>query len=371
MDTISQWERWIQQAVRQRASDVHLEPEDGGWRLRLRIDGLLFPYGQVSEEEGVALVTALKVRAGMDIGEKRLPQDGRFTTVVDGVAVDVRVSTLPTLYGEKAVLRLLGRQVERFALEDLGLTSGQRATVERWLERMEGMILVTGPTGSGKTTTLYAMVRRLARPTTNIVTLEDPVECCLAGVNQVQINERAGLTFAAGLRAVLRQDPDVILVGEIRDAETASTAVRAALTGHLILATVHAADAPSAATRLVDLGVAPHLVAATLSGVIAQRLVRRSCSCRRSEGLPISCARCGGVGSIGRTGVFELLDVDEDVANAIRQRPEPNVLRHLMRRKGWPTLPEALRRRPTGEGRRNNEALGVGTGESELVGSGR
>lgn len=368
LDTISQWERWIRQAVRHRASDVHLEPENDGWRLRLRIDGLLFPYEQVSEEAGVALVTALKVRAGMDIGEKRLPQDGRFTTVVDGVAVDVRVSTLPTLYGEKAVLRLLGRQAERFALEDLGLTSGQRATVERWLERMEGMILVTGPTGSGKTTTLYAMVRRLARPTTNIVTLEDPVECCLAGVNQVQINERAGLTFAAGLRAVLRQDPDVILVGEIRDAETAATAVRAALTGHLILATVHAADAPSAATRLVDLGVEPHLVAATLSGVIAQRLVRRLCSCRRSERMPVSCSRCGGVGSIGRTGVFELLDVDEEVANAIRQHPGPSALRHLMRRKGWPTLSEALRRRPTGEGRRNNEPLGVGADERELVG---
>lgn len=368
LDTVSQWERWIRQAVRQRASDLHLEPEEGGWRLRLRIDGQLFLHDQVSTEAGVALVTALKVWAGMDIGERRLPQDGRFTTAVGGVAVDVRVSTLPTLHGEKAVLRLLGRHAERFELEDLGMTPEQRATVERWLARMEGLVLVTGPTGSGKTTTLYAMVRRLARPETNVVTLEDPVEYCLAGVNQVQINERAGLTFAAGLRAVLRQDPDVILVGEIRDAETAAIAVRAALTGHLVLATVHAADAPSAATRLIDLGVEPHMVAATLSGVIAQRLVRRLCSCRRGERMAASCARCGGVGSIGRTGVFELLDVDEELSSAIRQRRGPNGLRQLMRRKGWPTLHELLHRRSSGEGRRPDEPLEVGTGESELVG---
>jgi type IV pilus assembly protein PilB len=318
--------RLLADAVRARASDIHVEPQESGVRVRFRVDGVLRHAADVPTASRAALTSRLKIIAGMDIAERRVPQDGRVRLEIDGSAVDARVSTLPSLHGEKVVIRLLTPAHAVPELSDLGLASRDLDALHRALQQPQGLILITGPTGSGKTSTLFSALRAVNTPERNIVTLEDPIEIQLPGLTQVQINERTGLTFARGLRSVLRQDPDVVLVGEIRDLETAQLAMRAALTGHLVLATLHTNDAISAMTRLVDMGIEDYVVASALSLVVAQRLLRATCSdCADRFPLPNEadggsseysrqdCPRCDGTGYRGRIGVFEVVEIDADL----------------------------------------------------------
>ena len=261
----------IHQAIGLKASDIHLEPHEEHLQIRFRLDGLLQDHEKLPKNYHPQLTSRIKVLVNLDIAEKRLPQDGRTTFG----QVDLRVSTIPTIHGEKAVLRLLNRKQLNLSLEDLGMEKEGLATYKRLIAKRSGIILVTGPTGSGKTTTLYTTLAKLNSKEVNIMTIEDPVEYKLAGINQIQVNQKAGLTFARGLRSILRQDPDIIMVGEIRDLETAKIALQAALTGHLVFSTLHTNDAPSAITRLVDMGIDKYLVEATVIGVVAQRLVRK------------------------------------------------------------------------------------------------
>ncbi len=322
-------------AIQERASDIHLEPQESGMQVRFRIDGRLQPKPfQIPAAVVPAVVSRIKILSRMDISERRVPQDGKVRLRYTGRRVDVRTSTFPTIHGEKVVLRLLDKEAMDFRLESIGMSGAILAGWKRVVARHEGIVLVTGPTGSGKSSTLYATLRHLHRPEVNIVTLEDPVEYELPGITQAQVNERAGFTFARGLRAILRQDPDIVLVGEIRDQETAQIAAQAALTGHLVLATLHTNDAPSAVTRLVDMGLPRYLVAATVVAVLAQRLVRRLCPhCAEDAeptpderellgpwleaGVPFrdgtGCRHCLGTGYHGRTGIHELLVVSPQV----------------------------------------------------------
>ncbi len=317
------------------ASDIHLEPEEGGYTVRYRVDGVLREALTVPRAAGVPLVSRLKITAGMDIADRLRPQDGRARVSVDGARVDLRLSSLPAAHGEKLVVRILDARGGVRPLGDLGFTAGAGEQVASLLEARDGLILVTGPTGSGKTTTLYSALSAVRRRGVNVVTVEDPVEYRIAGVSQVQVNERAGLTFATALRAILRQDPDVVFVGEIRDAETAAIAVQAALTGHLVFSTLHTIDAASAVARLTDVGVEPFKVAAALRGVIAQRLVRRLCAaCRVPDvggaGAPYLAAGCAACadGYRGRVAVTEVLRCTEDVARAVAGRaPTADVAR--------------------------------------------
>lgn len=296
-------EQLLADAVEARATDVHIEPGDAGFRVRVRVDGVLLGFSAVAAESGRQLCSQIKVRAGMDIAQRMLPQDGSMTFAGGQGRHDVRVSSQPTIQGEKLVLRLLPSRPLYPGLENLGMCPETAARFSRLLQRRQGLVLVAGPTGCGKTTTLYAALNLLDREELNIMTLEDPVEYRIPGIIQTQVNYRGGLNFATGLRGVLRQDPDVVLVGEIRDPETAAITVRAALTGHLVLATLHTVDSRAAVTRLLDMGCAPYQVAAAISGVLAQRLVRCPCGCTAG------CDRCLGSGYYGRTGVFELLVV--------------------------------------------------------------
>jgi general secretion pathway protein E len=269
-----------------------------------------------------ALISRLKIMAELDISEKRLPQDGRISLRIGGRAVDVRVSTLPSAHGERAVLRLLDKGESKFTLESLGMSGDVLSRFDRLIQQPHGIVLVTGPTGSGKTTTLYASLGRIDTASTNVLTVEDPVEYELAGIGQTQVNPKIDLTFAKALRAILRQDPDVIMIGEIRDFETAQIAIQASLTGHLVLATLHTNDAPSAVTRLTDMGVEPFLLSSSLLGVLAQRLVRKLCPhCKKVDARgryhPVGCAECGSSGYKGRTGVYELMVADDKVRSLI------------------------------------------------------
>ena len=334
----------LSDAVRARASDVHIETQADEVRIRYRVDGLLRDIMSVQRAAAGSLVSRIKIVSGLDIAERRRPQDGRAKIVVDGVAVEARVSTLPTVHGEKAVVRLLPRAESIPQLAATGLSRPQLATVTSALLRNQGLVLITGPTGSGKTNTLYSGIQHISTPDRNIVALEDPVEIQVPGVTQVQVHEAAGMTFARGLRSVLRQDPDVVLVGEVRDQETAELALQASLTGHLVLTTLHTNDAVSAITRLVDMGVEPFLVASSLTLVIAQRLLRTPCaSCVRDYtpsaatlqelGLVASdlvgatprngqgCSDCGGTGYRGRTGVFEVLPVTAALRSVLLSTP--------------------------------------------------
>ncbi len=321
------------QALRERASDLHFEPYEARSVVRFRIDGVLRDVIEPPRALHAALVSRLKIMASLDIAEKRLPQDGRISLRLGDRQVDVRVSTLPTGPGERVVLRLLDKEAAQLDLTALGMSEATREAVDRLIREPHGIVLVTGPTGSGKTTTLYAALSRLPRGAVNMMTVEDPIEYALDGVAQTQVNARIELDFARTLRAILRQDPDVIMIGEIRDLETAQIAVQASLTGHLVLATLHTNDATSAVTRLADMGVEPYLLSSSLLGVLAQRLVRTLCpACRTSGaaspgeqkllaelGLPLSqpvwtapgCDECNHTGFRGRTGVYELLQVDE------------------------------------------------------------
>lgn len=333
-------QRLLVQAVNRRASDVHIEPMARQVLIRYRIDGLLIEVEKLPENLAAPIASRIKILAGLDIAECRLPQDGRLRLTVKGRDVDVRVSTSPIAYGESLVLRLLGRSAVTLDLDTLGLPDTSLAKLKAGLERSHGMILVTGPTGSGKTTTLYAAIQRLRRPEVKILTVEDPVEVLIEGVNQVQVRPEIDLDFAASLRAFLRQDPDILMVGEIRDGETADIAMRAALTGHLVLSTLHTNSAIGAFTRLKDIGVEPYLTASTVIASIAQRLVRGLCenccvahppgpddiAIFQSVGLaapksiyePLGCDICNGTGHLGRLPIFEYFEVDEVARAAIR-----------------------------------------------------
>src|SRR6195952_3655329 len=287
----------LTQAARDGASDIHIEPYERTSSVRFRIDGTLREVVQPNRALHAALISRLKIMADLDIAEKRLPQDGRISLRIGGRAIDVRVSTLPSAHGERAVLRLLDKSESKFTLEGLGMGGDVLAQFHRLVQQPHGIVLVTGPTGSGKTTTLYASLGRVDTAGTNILTVEDPVEYELPGIGQTQVNPKIDLTFAKALRAILRQDPDVIMIGEIRDYETAQIAIQASLTGHLVLATVHTNDAPSSVARLIDMGVEPFLLSSSLLGVLAQRLVRRLCPvCKRADAdgryHPVGCDAC-------------------------------------------------------------------------------
>src|SRR5512134_858747 len=292
----------LTQAAKDGASDIHIEPYERNSSVRFRVDGTLREVVQPNRALHAALISRLKIMAELDIAEKRLPQDGRISLRIGGRAIDVRVSTLPSAHGERAVLRLLDKTESKFTLEGLGMSGDVLSAFERLIRQPHGIVLVTGPTGSGKTTTLYAALQTLDTATTNVLTVEDPIEYELPGIGQTQINAKIDLTFAKALRSILRQDPDVIMIGEIRDFETAQIAIQASLTGHLVLATLHTNDSASAVTRLVDMGVEPFLLASSLVGVLAQRLVRKLCAHCHGAG----CSHCGQTGYQGRTGVFEL-----------------------------------------------------------------
>ncbi len=337
------------QALRERASDLHFEPYENRSVVRFRVDGMLHDVIEPPRALHAALVSRLKIMASLDIAEKRLPQDGRIALKLGDKQVDVRVSTLPTGPGERVVLRLLDKDSAQLDLAALGMSRPTQEAVDRLIREPHGILLVTGPTGSGKTTTLYAALSRLPRGSANMMTVEDPIEYALDGVGQTQVNPRIDLTFARALRAILRQDPDVIMIGEIRDLETAQIAVQASLTGHLVLATLHTNDASSAMARLADMGVEPYLLASSLLGVLAQRLVRTLCPACRDEaaatvaeipllaelGLPATqtvasargCEQCNRTGFRGRTGVYELVVVDDTMRRLIHERAAEHELR--------------------------------------------
>ncbi len=357
---VQQIDALLYRAVAQGASDIHIEPYEHTLRVRYRLDGVLRVAEEMSLLQRDAVVARLKILASLDIAERRRPQDGRLRFRQGARTIDVRVSTLPTSFGEKVVLRLLDRSRLRLDLEALGLEGRGLDAFRRAIRLPYGLILVTGPTGSGKTTTLYAALSALNTPDVNVVTIEDPIEYDLPGINQAHVRGDIGFTFAQALRAFLRQDPNVIMVGEIRDAETAEVAVRAALTGHLVLSTLHTNDAPSAVVRLVDMGVEPFLVSAALRLVAAQRLVRRLCPHCRDETPPVStpqgdpggdahaapsyhsrgCVRCGGTGYSGRTALFEVMPVDASIAALVSRRAGLEDLRRQARVGGMQTLRE-------------------------------
>ncbi len=335
------------QALRDGASDIHIEAFETHSVVRYRIDGRLRDIVSPRRALHNALVSRIKIMASLDIAEKRLPQDGRIALRLGGRAVDVRVSTLPTGHGERTVLRLLDKRDGRLDLDALGMSPAIREQLDALIRQPHGIVLVTGPTGSGKTTTLYAALGRLDAASTNILTVEDPIEVDLPGIGQTQVNSRIALGFATALRAILRQDPDVIMIGEIRDLETARIAVQASLTGHLVLATLHTNDAISAVTRLTDMGIEPFLLASTLRGVLAQRLVRKLCpDCReplpdgRSQAHDAGCAACGHTGYRGRTGIYELFVPDAAMVALIHAGQGEPALRAAARECGLATLEE-------------------------------
>ena len=348
----------IEQAYAKGASDIHVEPSQDRLVIRIRVNGDLIVHTTMSMEAHRPITTRLKIMGGMDIAEKRIPQDGKHQYNRDGIRTDLRISALPTVYGEKLVLRLLNSsRDERFLdVRQLGMTEGQVRFFEKILKAPYGILLVTGPTGGGKSTTLYAAMHQLAQRSINVVSVEDPVEKLISGASQVQVNVKAGLTFATALRAILRQDPDVIMVGEMRDPETASMGVRAAITGHLVLSTLHTNDCAASITRLLDMGVAPYMAAAALTGIISQRLVKELCPhCREKycpdirerrilaavtdqtvEELyrPAGCPRCNGTGYSGRRAIYEMMEIDEEIRSMILSGAPPHEIRMYQRRKG-------------------------------------
>ena len=351
----------IAQAVNEKASDIHIEPQEKKVLVRFRQDGLLREVMTLSHQTRLPLVSRIKIMAGMDIAEKRLPQDGRIQIKFAGRNIDLRVSSMPTVFGEKIVLRILDKSTNILPIEELGFDDYNFDRFLSLLRHAYGMVLITGPTGSGKTTTLYAVLNKLRSPELNIVTIEDPVEYVLEGINQTQVNVKAGLTFASGLRSILRQDPDVIMVGEIRDHETAEIAVRAASTGHLVLSTLHTNDAAGALTRLIDMGVEPFLVASSLLGVVAQRLVRVLCPHCRQEYRPApdaaerifmghapaddvtlfapgKCARCEQLGYRGRISIQEVLISSGNIRSLINQKRSADEIKQQAIKEGMVTL---------------------------------
>lgn len=350
----------ISKAVRQRASDIHIEPQHQHFRIRFRIDGLLTTAMTPPHRVQAAVISRIKVLANMNIAERRIPQDGRIEIKVDGKEVGIRVSTVPSVFGEKVVMRLLERRYSTMGLDALGISPDDTSRLAAMIRRPNGIFLITGPTGSGKTTTLYVLLTILNSPDRNILTLEDPIEYGIAGITQVPVNPKTGLTFATGLRSFLRQDPNVIMVGEIRDTETASLAAQAALTGHLVLSTLHTNNATGAVTRLLDMGIEPYKIAATLLGAGAQRLARLLCpECKEATvlsqdlaarlGLPTNgdpikiykprgCGACGETGYRGRIAIFELMYVNKEIQAHIAARDPEHVLRETAIRAGMHSL---------------------------------
>jgi general secretion pathway protein E len=326
----------LTQAAKEGASDIHIEPYEKYSCVRFRIDGGLREVVQTHRALHAALISRLKIMADLDIAEKRLPQDGRISLRLGQKAIDVRVSTLPGAHGERAVLRLLDKSESRLSLSSVGMTGENLSRLSKLIEQPHGIVLVTGPTGSGKTTTLYAALQQLDASTRNILTVEDPIEYELSGVGQTQVNAKIDLTFAKALRAILRQDPDVIMIGEIRDFETAQIAIQASLTGHLVLATLHTNDAPSAITRLMDMGVEPFLLSSSLLGVLAQRLVRKLCTHCHGTG----CEHCHQTGYQGRTGIFELLSTDIGLRELIHSKASEADIRESARQAGMQLMRE-------------------------------
>ena len=335
-------------ALRARASDVHVESTSAGLRVRFRLDGVLQDVSQLARQYQAAVISRIKIMAGLNIAERRVPQDGRARVRLADRELDLRVSTLPALHGESVVVRLLDHAAHARDLSEIGMSDEVRARFERVLGRTTGLVLVTGPTGSGKTTTLYGALSRINAPGVKILTVEDPVEYQIGGVTQIPVNPKAGLTFAGALRSILRHDPDVIMVGEMRDRETAEIAIQAALTGHLVFSTLHTNDAAGAITRLVDMGIEPYLVAATVQAVLAQRLVRTVCGVCGGEGRhsrasgndDSPCPACAGSGYRGRTGIYELLAITDEVRARIVDRAPLDEIRALGRAAGMVPLPD-------------------------------
>ena len=349
----------IAQAVEEGASDIHFEPEGREMRVRFRVDGVLRQTTTIPKRMTAGVVSRVKIMAALDIAEKRVPQDGRVSLTVDGHAIDTRVVTMPRVDGEGIVMRILDKSQALIGLHSLGMAEVSEDLFEDAFRRAYGAVLVTGPTGSGKSTTLYAALNEINEPGRNIITIEDPVEYQLAGINQLQVNLKAGLTFAGGLRSMLRADPDVIMVGEIRDAETAKIAVESALTGHLVLSTLHTNDAPSAITRLTEMGIEPFLSASAIVAVVAQRLVRQLCTyCKRRTMLSVSslekagfnvafdleayepggCGRCGGSGYKGRTGLYEVMVLSDEIRDLTVERASAEDIRKVASSQGMRTL---------------------------------
>ena len=353
----------VQQAYIRQASDIHIEPFENDVIVRMRIDGDLIEVMRLAPATLASVISRIKILSGMNIAEKRIPQDGRFNYTNDEFKVDLRVSTIPTMYGEKCVMRLLNTGGENLlSFEQLGMSRETIARFDHMLSAPNGIILVTGPTGSGKSTTLYAVLNKLRKPTINITTIEDPVEKQMFGINQVQVNTKAGMTFASGLRALLRQDPDVIMIGEIRDYETAEIAVRASITGHLVLSTLHTNDAPSSIVRLIDMGVPPYLVAASVNAIIAQRLVKRLCPyCKRKRVVsdaekallddygikeayePVGCPECNHVGYSGRIAIYEIVEMDHRIRKLISADTPIDDIRKVAAENGAEFLADSLR----------------------------
>ncbi len=353
----------ITEAVEKRASDIHIEPFEGMLRLRYRIDGVLHDQEAPPKKLQAAIISRVKIMAGLNIAERRLPQDGRIRLRIHGRKIDIRVSTVPTLFGESVVMRLLDQSSIFRDLYSIGFLDDMLRKFEKLIKKPHGIILVTGPTGSGKTTTLYAALDKINSPDKKIITIEDPVEYRMQGINQIQVNPKIGLTFANGLRHIVRQDPDIILIGEIRDLETAEIAIQSALTGHLVFSTLHTNDAPSAITRLIDMGVENYLVASTVEGIMAQRLVRLICPYCKYKYRPDSnilklfnydesiegpiylykgkgCKECNYTGYYDRTAIFELMLIDDEIREMIVGKISSNKIRHVARRKGMRTLRE-------------------------------
>ncbi len=358
----------LAQSIRQKASDIHIEPFEKDLMVRYRVDGVLFNVLSIPQKIQAGLISRFKLMANLNIAEKRLPQDGRIRIKTGGRDIDIRVSTLPVRHGERVVLRILEQGTLLLPLSSIGFDEHDLSTLAGLIRLTHGIILVTGPTGAGKTTTLYAILNTINSPDKNIITIEDPVEYQLQGIGQIQVNSKIQLTFATGLRSILRQDPDVILIGEIRDGETAEIAIQASLTGHLVFSTLHTNDAPSAITRLIDMGTEPFLISTSVKAVIAQRLVRKICPDCRENYLPDEielqrigitaselppeglfrgkgCARCMDTGYRGRQGIYELLIIDPEIAQLINIKTDTATIRNRAKEKGMTTLLEDGRRK--------------------------
>ncbi|NLD20516.1 MAG: Flp pilus assembly complex ATPase component TadA [Clostridiales bacterium] len=355
----------IDRAVTEKASDVHFEPSGGDMTVRMRIDGTLHKVISIPRDLQDSVLSRLKVMAMLDIAERRIPQDGRCEFSVKNTSLDLRMSTLPTIYGEKVVLRLLMRDSNLLDRKGIGMGEEDGKKLDKLLRITSGVILIVGPTGSGKSSTMYTMIKELISESVNLITLEDPVEYHIDGATQVQINEKTGMTFAGGLRSILRQDPDIIAIGEIRDAETAEIAMRAAMTGHLVLSTIHTEDAVSAIDRLRDMGVEPYLIAGGIHGIISQRLVKKICPNCREEYVPDNelsrmlgisrnssvkftrgkgCHMCFNTGYRGRTGVFEILTLDESLRSAIVDGKSKQEIREMINQKGFVSMAKGVER---------------------------
>lgn len=349
----------IQNAVRSKASDIHIEPFENRICIRYRIDGALQKQFDSPKEPLAGLITRIKIMSNMDIAERRIPQDGRIFTRVDNENVDLRVSVLPTVNGEKIVIRILDKSAFNVDKAELGIADDDLRKINKIIGKPHGIVLVTGPTGSGKSTTLYSLLKDLNNEEKNIITIEDPVEFSMDGINQVNVNSKAGLTFASGLRSILRQDPDIVMLGEIRDAETAEIAVRAAITGHLVLSTIHTNDAPSSIVRLKDMGVAPYLLSSSLVGIIAQRLIRRLCVHCKEEYIAsdyekeilgvtknqtlnlyrkVGCNRCSSTGYKGRVGVYEIMEINKELRELINKDASVESITNSALKNGMKTL---------------------------------